>query len=139
MRADHWAIDKKMDNFANDLKFMFNIDKLNLTLGYYMSNWKSNQYWNWSNYLVDVSDNPRLVNLVDTSTGVSRTWNGVERITWLERDAQTKGKVNALYIDGELDINDALTFNFGVRYDDDKYSGYRDRAQFFFNKFRAFG
>ena len=131
MRADPWAIDKKMDNFVNDLKFMFNIDKLNLTLGYYMSNWKSNQYWNWSNYLVDVSDNPRLVNLVDTSTGVSRTWNGVERITWLERDAQTKGKVNALYLDGELDINEDLTLNFGLRYDDDKYSGYRDNAQFF--------
>lgn len=131
MRADHWAIDKKMDNFANDLKFMFNIDKLNLTLGYYMSNWKSNQYWNWSNYLVDVSDNPRLVNLVDTSTGVSRTWNGVERITWLERDAQTKGKVNALYLDGELDINENLTLNFGLRYDNDNYSGYRDNAQFF--------
>ena len=131
MRADHWAIDKKMDNFVNDLKFMFNLDKMNFTLGYYISNWKSNQYWNWSNYLVDVSDNPRLVNLVDTSTGVFRTWNGVERITWLERDAQTKGKVNALYLDGELEFNKILTLNFGLRYDDDKYSGYRDNARFF--------
>ncbi|WP_438426568.1 TonB-dependent receptor domain-containing protein [Aquimarina macrocephali] len=131
MRADHWAIDKDMSNFANNLAFSFNFEKINVTLGYYYSNWKSNQYWNWSNYLVDVSDNPRLVNLVDTSTGISRTYNGIERITWLERDAQTKGRLNALYIDAEVNFTDNLTANFGLRYDDDKYSGYRDNARFF--------
>ncbi len=131
MRADHWAIDKDMSNFANNLAFSFNFENVNLTLGYYYSNWKSNQYWNWSNYLVDVSDDPRLVNLVDTSTGVSRTYNGIERITWLERDAQTKGLLNAIYLDAEVDITEKLTANFGLRYDDDQYSGFRDNARFF--------
>lgn len=131
MRADHWAIDKDMSNFANNLNFSFNWDKIDVTVGHYYSNWKSNQYWNWSNYLVDVSDNARLVNLVDTSTGISRTWNGVERITWLERDAQTKGKLNAIYVDAEIKLSDNLTGNVGLRYDDNQYSGYRDNAQFF--------
>lgn len=131
MRADHWAIDKDMSNFANKLAFSFNFEMFNITLGHYYSSWKSNQYWNWSNYLVDVSDNPRLVNLVDKSTGVSRTYNGIERITWLERDAQTKGKLNAIYIDTEVDFTENLTGNFGLRFDEDKYSGYRDNAQFF--------
>ncbi|WP_103069930.1 TonB-dependent receptor [Aquimarina sediminis] len=131
MRADHWSIDKDMSNFANNLAFSFDFKNIDVTLGHYYSNWKSNQYWNWSNYLVDVSDNPRLVNLVDTSTGVSRTYNGVERITWLERDAQTKGRLNALYVDTEVSFSENLTANFGLRYDDNAYSGYRDNARFF--------
>jgi iron complex outermembrane receptor protein len=131
MRADHWYIHKQMANFANNLSFAFDLKPVNLTVGYYYSNWKSNQYWNWSNYLVDVTDNPRLVNVNNTATGIAHTWNGIERITWLERDAQTKGKLNDIYVDAEIKASDKLTFNVGLRYDKNQYSGYRDNASFF--------
>ncbi|TCN59903.1 TonB-dependent receptor [Flavobacterium circumlabens] len=131
MRADHWYIHKKMNNFANNFSFAFDLDPVKLTAGYYYSNWKSNQYWNWNSYLVSVSDNPRLLNVEDNTTGVNHTWNGVERITWLERDAQTKGVLNDIYADAEIKATENLTFNAGVRYNKDKYSGYRDNARFF--------
>lgn len=131
MRADHWYIHKKMNNFANNFSFAFDLDPVKLTAGYYYSNWKSNQYWNWNSYLVGVSDNPRLLNVEDNTTGVNHTWNGIERITWLERDAQTKGVLNDIYADAEIKATDNLTFNAGVRYNKDKYSGYRDNARFF--------
>ncbi|WP_051951248.1 TonB-dependent receptor [Flavobacterium sp. ASV13] len=131
MRADLWHIDKKMNNFANNFSFNFDLDPVKLTAGYYYSNWKSNQYWNWNSYLVGVSDNPRLLNVKDNTTGVDHTWNGVERITWLERDAQTKGLLNDIYADAEIKATDNLTFNAGLRYNKDKYSGYRDNARFF--------
>lgn len=131
MRADLWHIDKKMNNFANNFSFNFDLDPVKLTAGYYYSNWKSNQYWNWNSYLVNVSDNPRLLNVKDNTTGVDHTWNGVERITWLERDAQTKGLLNDIYADAEIKATDNLTFNAGLRYNKDKYSGYRDNARFF--------
>ncbi|MRX39049.1 TonB-dependent receptor [Flavobacterium sp. LC2016-23] len=131
MRADHWYIHKKMNNFANNFSFAFDLDPVKLTAGYYYSNWKSNQYWNWNSYLVGVSDNPRLLNVEDKTTGVNHTWNGVERITWLERDAQTKGVLNDIYADAEIKATENLTFNAGVRYNKDKYSGYRDNARFF--------
>jgi iron complex outermembrane receptor protein len=130
MRADHWYIHKQMDNFANNLSFNFDLKPVNLTVGYYYSNWKSKQYWNWSNYLVDVTDNPRLVNVNNTTSGIAHTWNGIERITWLERDAETKGKLNDFYVDAEIQATDNLTFNAGVRYDKNVYSGYRDNARF---------
>ncbi|WP_343613147.1 TonB-dependent receptor [Flavobacterium sp.] len=131
MRADLWHIQKKMDNFANNFSFSFDLDPVKLTAGYYYSNWKSNQYWNWNSYLVSVSDNPRLLNVKDNTTGVDHTWNGIERITWLERDAQTKGLLNDVYADAEIKATDKLTFNAGLRYNKDKYSGYRDNARFF--------
>ncbi len=131
MRADLWHIEKKMNNFANNFSFSFDLDPVQLTAGYYYSNWKSNQYWNWNSYLVGVSDNPRLLNVKDNTTGVDHTWNGVERITWLERDAQTKGLLNDIYADAEIKATANLTFNAGLRYNKDKYSGYRDNARFF--------
>lgn len=131
MRADLWHIQKKMNNFANNFSFSFDLDPVQLTAGYYYSNWKSNQYWNWNSYLVGVSDNPRLLNVKDNTTGINHTWNGIERITWLERDAQTKGLLNDVYADAEIKATDKLTFNAGLRYNKDKYSGYRDNARFF--------
>ncbi|MFG4000930.1 TonB-dependent receptor [Flavobacterium aquidurense] len=130
MRADLWHIEKKMNNFANNFSFNFDLDPVKLTAGYYYSNWKSSQYWNWNSYLVGVSDDPRLLNVKDNTTGVDHTWNGVERITWLERDAQTKGVLNDIYADAEIKATDNLTFNAGLRYNKDKYSGYRDNARF---------
>lgn len=57
-----------MNNFANNFSFSFDLDPVQLTAGYYYSNWKSNQYWNWNSYLVGVSDNPRLLNVKDNTT-----------------------------------------------------------------------
>jgi hypothetical protein len=62
-----WAIDKQMNNFVNDLQFNYKFDKGNVTAGFYKSNWKSHQYWNWSNILTTATDRPELLNLVDTS------------------------------------------------------------------------
>jgi len=126
MRADHWYIHKDMKNLANNFSVNIDLDPVKLTLGYYHSNWESKQYWNWSNYLVDVTDNPRLVNVENTATGIAHTYNGIERITWLERDAMTKGKLNDFYADAEYKITEKLTLNGGLRYDSNKYSGYRD-------------
>lgn len=130
MRADLWYIHKKMQNFANNLSFNFDLNKVKLTAGYYYSNWKSNQYWNWNSFLVNMSDNPRLLNVTNNATGVEHTYNGIERITWLERDAQTKGVLNDFYLDAEINATEKLTFNAGLRYDVNRYSGYRDHANF---------
>lgn len=130
-RADLWFIKKKMNNFVNNLSFSFDLEPVKLNLGYYYSNWSSKHYWNWNSYLVTASDKPRLVNLEDVSTGNNYTYNGVSQITWLERDAQINGKVNAVFADADIKASDVLNFNVGFRYDTDKYSGYRDNASFF--------
>ncbi len=127
-RADYWFINKEMQNFANNLSFNFNLDKVNLTVGHYYSNWKSDQYWNWSSFLLSASDNPRLVNVVDTDSDMAHTYNGVSGISWLQRSSQINGTVNALYVDAEIEISDKLTGNIGFRYDSDRYSGVGDHG-----------
>lgn len=130
----YWAIDKKMQNFVNNFNLNYNSEKVNLTFGYYYSNWKSTQYWNWSNILAEISDNPRLLNLVDgnklpTDTNYSRTYNGVSSISWLTRDGQTKGILNAFYANAEIKASENLNIDLGIRYDMDRYSGYKSNNE----------
>lgn len=127
-RADYWFIHKDMQNFANNLSFNFNLEKVNLTVGYYYSNWKSSQNWNWSSFLVSVSDNPRLVNLSDSNSGIDYSYNGITGITWLQRESQIQNTINALYADAEFDLSEKLTANLGFRYDDNKFSGAGDHG-----------
>lgn len=124
-----WAIDKQMNNFVNDLQFNYKFDKGNVTAGFYKSNWKSHQYWNWSNILTTATDRPELLNLVDTSltptsTGYSKTYNGVTDMSFLIRDSQIQGSLNDLYLNLDYQITDDLSFNGGIRYSRDFYKGY---------------
>lgn len=123
-----WAIDKQMNNFVNDLQFNYKFDKGNVTAGFYKSNWKSHQYWNWSNILTTATDKPELLNLVDTSltpnsVGYSKTYNGVTDMTFLQRDTQTQGSLNDLYANLDYNITESLSINAGIRYSHDYYNG----------------
>ncbi len=124
-----WAIDKQMNNFVNDLQFNYKFDKGNITAGFYKSNWKSHQYWNWSNILTTATDRPQLLNLVNPSldpsdAGYSQTYNGVKDMSFLIRDSQIQGSLNDLYLNLDYNITDALSVNGGIRYSRDFYKGY---------------
>lgn len=124
-----WAIDKQMNNFVNDLQLNYKFDKGNVTAGFYKSNWKSHQYWNWSNILTTASDRPQLLNLVNPSMspsdiGYSKTYNGVTDMSFLIRDSQIQGSLNDLYLNLDYNITDALSLNGGMRYSRDYYKGY---------------
>ncbi len=124
-----WAIDKQMNNFVNDLQLNYKFDKGSVTAGFYKSNWKSHQYWNWSNVLATASDRPTLLNLVNPSispsgAGYSQTYNGVKDMSFLIRDSQIQGSLNDVYLNLDYNVTDALSLNGGMRYSRDYYKGY---------------
>lgn len=124
-----WAIDKQMNNFVNDLQFNYKFDKGNVTAGFYKSNWKSHQYWNWSNILTTATDRPQLLNLINPSKfpfeeGYFQTYNGVKDMSFLIRDSQIQGSLNDIYLNVDYNITDALSVNGGIRYSRDFYKGY---------------
>lgn len=132
-KVGYWYVGKKMYNFANNLSFGYKNDLINLNFGAYYSNWQDHQYWNWSNYLIEVSDHAKLLNLVDGSLNsgdpnYSRTYNGISDMSFLIRDAQMKGDITALFANATINATKALTFDLGVRYDMDHYSGYNDNT-----------
>jgi len=128
-KVGFWAINKQMQNFANNLHFDYKNDWLTLSLGYYYSNFTSNQYWNWSNILVSVEQHPQLLNLVDKSLPAgspnsSLTYNGITDMSFLTRQSQFAGTLNDFFGDAQIKANENLTFDLGLRYNSDRYNGY---------------
>ena len=75
-------------------------------------------------------DNPRLLNLVDgnkqpTDKNYSATWNGLTKMSWLIRDSEIRGNINALYLNDELKASDLLTIDAGIRYEWATYTGFK--------------
>lgn len=124
-----WGIDKKMDNFINDLQFNYKFENGLLTAGFYKSVWNSHQYWNWSNILTTATDRPQLINLADaskapTDEGYLKTYNGVTDMSFLLRDSQIHGSLNDLYFNIDYSFNDQWNVNGGIRIANDFYRGY---------------
>jgi len=131
-----WSIDKQMQSFANNLQFTYDSERNSVQGGYYYGNYTSDQQWNWSNILLEVAGEARLLNLADgdKSPGdrdYSRTLNGVTAISWLTREAQTRGNINAFYINDEFQATDQITIDAGLRYEVAEYSGFRANSDFF--------
>ena len=129
-----WSIIKEMHDFSNDLRFSFNSDNNSIEAGYYFSIWKSHQYWNWSNILLEIKDKARLLNLADGSnepgsTDYYYTYNGVTNISFLTRESEIRGRVNAFYLNDEFKASENLTIDAGLRWDVDKYTGFNANTQ----------
>ncbi|MEN7550388.1 TonB-dependent receptor [Rapidithrix thailandica] len=131
-----WTIEKQMNSFANNMQFSFNYDIISITAGYYFANYNADQQWNWSNILLEIAEEPRLLNIADgdldpDDEGYYLTQDGVTQITWLARRAQTRGKINAFFLNTEFDLMDQLTIDLGGRYEIARYSGFGADAEFF--------
>ena len=124
-----WSILKQMNDFTNNLQFTYANEKNSIQAGYYFSSWRSHQYWNWSNILLEIKDQARLLNLANGnltpgSNNYYYTDNGVTQISFLTRESEIRGRVNAFYINDELKATDKVTIDAGLRYDVNRYTGY---------------
>jgi len=121
-----WSIDRKMNNFANNLSVTKTFGTHNITGGYYFSYYKATQFWYWSQVLMEVADEARLLNLVNPATGESNTWNGLTNIGFYGRNTDIRGAINALYLNDEFNITEKISADAGIRYEMGRYSGARE-------------
>ncbi|UBM62671.1 TonB-dependent receptor [Candidatus Sulfidibacterium hydrothermale] len=121
-----WSIDRKMNNFVNNLSITKKIGTHKITGGYYFSQYNATQHWYWSQVLMEVTDQAHLLNLTNPATGQSYTWNGISNIGFYGRNSDIYGTINAFFLDDEFNITEKLSGEVGLRYDADRYSGDRE-------------
>jgi len=121
-----WSIDRKMNNFANNLSVTKALGAHNITGGYYFSYYKATQFWYWSQVLMEVADESRLLNLSNPATGESQTLNGITNIGFYGRNTDIRGTINAMYLNDEFDISEKFSADIGIRYEMGRYSGARE-------------
>jgi outer membrane receptor protein involved in Fe transport len=129
LEVDYRYVDREMSNFANKLKFDFEIDRYSLLSGgYYFSTWESEQFTDVSSLLVTATDRSQLVNLRNNSNGDGYTSGGISSISFEKSYAQTNNTIHALFGDFESELTDHLKLDLGIRFDLHDYRGVADNG-----------
>ena len=111
------------NNFINDVTLSKSFEKVKFNVGLYKSIQNINMDWHWNTYLMEVSDdNARMIDVKD-SLGNSLSPNGLLAYgvpAWgncCNRNFNTHYDIVAPHGNVELNLNDKLNVDLGVRYD----------------------
>ena len=124
--------DTELNNFnnvVNDFRVTKNLENINLTAGYFISNQSISMSWLWNSYLMEVKgDDARLLDVFDAnSTKLSQ--NGLYAYGvpfWgncCQRNYDTDYRTFAPYFNANIEVNDALTLDGSVRIDNGRVTG----------------
>ena len=132
VKPGFWTILRNLNNFVNDLSFTKTAGNHNVTAGYYFSTYSADQKWYWSQMLMEVSDEARLLDLVamDSIDAYNHTYHGVADIGFYGRNSKINGTINAFFLDDEFTVGDQWNIEAGIRYELATYSGYMEMDQF---------
>ncbi|MBD3289955.1 TonB-dependent receptor plug domain-containing protein [candidate division KSB1 bacterium] len=119
-----WFIDAPMDNFANNAQLSKEIYNHFITAGYYFSSFSVKSLWYWQDLLIEVSDKPKMLDLINLDNNISYTDDGYTRYGSSYLNYQMDGSVNAFYIVDEFKLTQKFRIDAGMRWEMGKYSGY---------------
>lgn len=114
------TVKKPMSAFQDQIQVQKVIDKKHtVSLGIYFANYTQTNNWFFSDILMDVRDNPYLVDLiVHTPTGdVNYTQNGFRRFVSLYRNGTGSTTIFSGVIGGSFQILPKLRADLGFRYE----------------------
>jgi outer membrane receptor protein involved in Fe transport len=113
------------NNFTNDLYVSKKFDNINLTVGYYKAYQQIATYWAWQGYITDVSESPKLMNLVSADNSYYTEGGVTAYGQWgLGRKYDMKYNISAPYTNIGVTLNDKINIDASLRYDIGDVSGY---------------
>lgn len=122
-----WTVTKPLSNFTNLVQVTKDLENHSLTGGVYFSEYQADESWLFNDVLLEVRDQPRLLDLdiVGLTGGVvnSVTENGFTRYGAFYRNATSSGRVLAFFAQDEFQVSDALRIDGGVRYERARFTG----------------
>lgn len=125
---------KDLSNFTNDFRISKELGNFDLTLGYYKAYQADNIVWYWQTFVQDVSSNPRLLDIYNGTTALTRSglvsygapdWGGC-----CYRDTDVRSDIDAYYVNFAGDLTDRLNLDATVRVDDGKGYGHYTGGSF---------
>lgn len=114
------TVNKPMSAFQDQLQILKTIDKKHtVTLGVYFANYTQTNRWNFADILMDVRDNPWLVDLVvNTPSGtVNYTSNGFRNYNSLYRNGTGSTTILSAMLGGSFQLSEQLRADVGFRYE----------------------
>lgn len=119
--AGFWVVDKALESFTTETRLSFDLTPdQTLTAGMYYADYSSHDRWALGNdMLLTVEPNARRID-VELDNGVAVTREGFVGAPFFALDARHEGENLAGFLAHEWRINDALRFDAGVRYEEQK-------------------
>ncbi|KAA3662589.1 MAG: TonB-dependent receptor, partial [Calditrichaeota bacterium] len=124
IEAGWWSVSMPMFNFANSAEINMKFGKHNLLASYYVSDYSTQPTWFWQNILLDVTNQPKLLDLVDLADNTNFTYNGFSRIGSYHLNFKMDGLVNSIHLVDDYKFSDRLNADVGVRFEKGNYKGY---------------
>lgn len=116
VEAGLWRVQKSIENFSNDLALEWKEGGNSFTAGVYYAAYSSRDLWNLGNsQLLTAEPNARRLNLT-LADGRIVTRNGFTSGSTFNVNADYDGKDAAVYAVDELQVNDQLRLDAGLRY-----------------------
>lgn len=118
------TVSKPMSAFQDQFQILKTIDKKHtLNLGIYFANYTQTNRWNFADILMDVRDNPRLLDLVVyTPTDTSNyTSNGFRNYNVLYRNGTGSTTILSAMLGGSFQLTEKLRADLGFRYEVDDF------------------
>lgn len=117
--SGQWHVEKPLSAFQNQLVLRRALGAHTFSAGVYFANYSQTNRWYFTETLMDVRDNPRMVDVVvvDPGTGAETplTMNGFRRYTSLYVNGTGQTTVLSGTLGGSLQLTDALRADGGVR------------------------
>jgi outer membrane receptor protein involved in Fe transport len=110
-----------LSNFTSDFSVSGTFGPATLTLGYYKAWQEIDVEWYWQSYLMDVSDNARLMDAYVGATNVSEgglfAHGAPDWGYCCNRDTDLRADIDAFYLNFNVDITDSINLDGTVRKD----------------------
>lgn len=114
-------------NFMNNIQFTKQAGNHSLTFGAYLSQYNSDEYWNFNTVLMENKSDPRLVDIqfVPIAGGApfELTRGGVLGANFQYEQSNSKNITLAGFIGDEWKVTDQLTATLGLRYEINQATG----------------
>ncbi len=114
------TVQKPLSAFQDQVQLLKTIDKKHtISLGLYFANYTQTNKWYFSDILMDVRDNPRLIDLQVYSGGdtLEYTKNGFRRFVSLYRNGTGSTTIFSGMLGGSFQITDDLRADIGARWE----------------------
>ncbi|MGE5499185.1 MAG: TonB-dependent receptor [Syntrophothermus sp.] len=118
------TVEKPMSAFQYQVQIQKTFEKKHtLSLGVYFANYTQTNRWHFADILMDVRDNPHLVDLEVTSAGktTAATSNGFRNYSTLYRNGTGSTSILSAMLGGSFRITEKLRLDIGGRLETDDY------------------
>ena len=121
-----WNVQNDLSGFIEELELTYQTETNSLTGGLYFSQYSRDEVWHWNNMLLEVRDNPRMLDLTITDNQGEEyqvTQNGFTQYGTLHAESEGTATILAGYVGDEWQATEKLRVDVGARLEKSVFRG----------------